>query len=875
MGIPKKALRKSQLEEITAGSAVKSAHQITRVKFVEKGLTKNGFYKPIDSEHHYPELLALMSVATSVFKRSFQGNSAAEERLVFDDHDKLIGTLSIAIDGFKPLSCAEDPEPSDLKAKEYAIPSTDLLLAKNFIEVLFSRQYLDDDDTHPLNVGFSFKDDTAADIDYDMFWYWFTIYMKEPRPIVGVPKKQMHFTKEDWECWPRIKSAKPFHWPTYDYPGQETIPIVMPAQSTILATALPKRYPNPLQFQQLAGRAEAHEQKLAAALKILITYQPEVMRARLMELFGDMPLNYTSLGTTLSAKYETEFPALCNFDTNTKPFVDFIMGLYQKHYNALYRVAVFYQGCDNNGYGIPLTSTYQSLYEKPSFFQKIVTWVKKINGSLFKDAEDEVTLKEADLQKRYHQVWRDAFAPSFNTILNNSFKLVNDLIEEDASGSMEHSFIFITPPLEKKPLDETVTKAWQIFGAFPSLPKEIISTISERSLGSESKLRAGLLEVVDFTDKLHALTKAYYEKECDTLSESDNETFVRGLNSLYTEYTRRIRGNLANTSTHANSFTSISRELEKLAKLADFSLHLITTDEEMKKESRGLVIKELLPHTHHSITEEFNTALFNWAKNARSDELTIAIKEIIDTYYAPYWERVSLRGRTSAVKAYLDTSKDEEGDRRLAYILSSGKADGALNTLLVQHLAPKVLLPHPIPSIEKAMKSEAFVSDINYFVSKAVLTSQTYMHFYHKDGLKLFYEALFEWVNNLNPVDFKALLDSALTEYEKGLWFASSSRRAEVNTYRKAYSPAKALAMVLSNGKDTSTLNDILFNKIIENIQAEIKMDKTKILKDGFRLIAQYSSEQHSEMCLLNRENYSKKATQLYTTARVTTGATY
>ncbi|MGL5741518.1 MAG: hypothetical protein ACRCXC_02665 [Legionella sp.] len=130
---------------------------------------------------------------------------------------------------------------------------------------------------------------------------------------------------------------------------------------------MPKAYADPIQFERLAHDSVAQEQKLAAALKALLTYQPELMRKRLEEVFGDLTLNYTSLdevyGTgELRKKYEALYPLLCNEETNTKPFVDFMMELYQEHYDNLYRVVVFYMGCSNNGFGVPLPATCLSLY---------------------------------------------------------------------------------------------------------------------------------------------------------------------------------------------------------------------------------------------------------------------------------------------------------------------------------------------------------------------------------------------------------------------------------------------------------------------------------------------------------------------------------
>ena len=72
MGIPKKALRHSQF--ITKKPISDGSHKIFSVSFEEDGVTKKAFFKELEPERHYPELLAKISVATSSFKKSFQGS---------------------------------------------------------------------------------------------------------------------------------------------------------------------------------------------------------------------------------------------------------------------------------------------------------------------------------------------------------------------------------------------------------------------------------------------------------------------------------------------------------------------------------------------------------------------------------------------------------------------------------------------------------------------------------------------------------------------------------------------------------------------------------------------------------------------------------
>lgn len=842
MGIPKKALRESQLHCLTAGAAFKDgSHQIYRATFIESGVTKSAFYKKIDSAQHYPELLALISVATSAFKRLFQGTHSAEERLVFDDNDKLVGTLSIAIDGFKPFNFLEEPIPTDPALKELAIPSTKTLIEKNFMSILLGRYFFDDDDAHPHNVGFSGSH--SVDIDFDMCWYWFTIYMKEARPVIGVPKQRVSFTLKDWENFPIIKDAKPYHWPAYNRPGQETLFTGLP--DAALQQVLPKAYADPTQFQRLASSLDAQTQKLASALKLLLTYQPQVIRTRLAELFGDMPLNYTSLGPELSAKYQKEFPLICNTDTNVEPFVDFIMKLYQEHYDSFYRLVVFYPGCTNNGYGVPLPTMSTALYNKPSLYKDIEKWVEVQNTTLYSGESPAVRYKTDELQQRYHQIWRDAYAPSLRTLLYDAFALTNKLLDM-VSARIEPSFVKVAPQIQgKQTTDVTLTKAWELFGTMPELVKEKI--IPYIAVDQDSNLRTGLLSLVDFTNEFYTIAKAYYEKERAQLTGDDNLTFVKAIGVLYDRYNLPIRQNLANTSTFANDFAAIACALKQFGDQANFALHLTTTDEQMNAPITGIAALESLPHTDPKVIAQFIDSLFLWAKNTKPEEFTRLINLIVDQYYTPYFTTLSYRQRTIPVKTYLEGSHNVSGDHRLAHILRSGNETGALNTTLITQLASKVT-PIP-PCIKNAIMSQTFRADL--FTKAAVnfaSTNERFIHIYHKADVELFYITLFDWVDALPRPDFDGIVNSALQDYENQLQLWSHSRKAEVKGYCLNPGQAKALAVTFYKGRVTSSLNDILFQKVVGAIQKAVEKNVEKQAEPGYKLISHYVKEQHWEL---------------------------
>lgn len=851
MGIPKKALRHSQFTEKTPVSD--GSHKIFSVSFEEDGIIKKAFFKELEPQRHYPELLAKISVATSSLKKSFQGKRSAEERLVFDSDDRLIGTLSLCVDNFKPFHYAEDGIPINSTLREQVAPSVKTLVEKNIMELLFGRWFLDDDDGHPHNLSLN------ADIDFDMFFYWFTIHMKEPRSVIGIPKTHVFLSVPDYEAFPNVQDSKPYHWPSYVHPGKVTIPVLVPGQEQVLKL-LPKAYADPVQFARLAQDSVAQEQKLAAALKALLTYQPELQRKRFTEIFGDLTLNYTSLDETneeLRKKYEELYPRLCNEKTNAQSFVDFMMSLYQEHYDNLYRVVVFYMGCANNGYGIPLPATYLALYQKPSLYRTIEEWVKNENEISYSKEED-LKYDLAELQKRYHQVWRDAFAPALKELLHSSYRLANALLK----GTTNPPYTQISEIVSKKITDDSLTNAWELFGSMPELSAEAIET--SISVDKDSKLRDALLALVAFTNEFRAITKDYYTTERKDLIEEHNLEFSTELTLLHQRYNLKIRQALANTTTYAFEFNNIASSLKLIAEQVNFPLHLTTTDELME-EALLSVKKEVLPFTHDDVKKQYHDSLFVWAKSLKPDQFKRYISDIIDKKYAPLLSTFSLRQRADSVKDYLRESAKESGDNRLAYILSSApKQEGALNKLLIEGLTPLMLQEHPIPSIDIAIRDKSFergIADFTRDVVSFAKNDKRFTHSYSEMSIALLYRAIYDWVDTLTETSFQSLVKSSLKQYESKTWasYWGSSRRSEVESYLRGNCNAKALAMIFMNGFDSSTLNECLFTKIVETIKKEALSGKfAEMQQPKYQLVAQFNLEKHKVFYLTNLKHHGE-----------------
>lgn len=832
MSIPQKALMFGQLFFDKKPDAFNSgSHDVRKCKFIEDGQEKVAFYKPVNPQKQYPELLAKISVGASELMRLFQDN-AAEDRLVFEG-DKIVGTVSLALDGFQPLNCTTDPIPEDPNKKEQVIPSTPILVAKKMLKSLFARWALYDDDAHPGNLGLE------GSIDTDMFFYWLTIYIKEPRFGIGVPLQRVTLTVPDWINFPCIKDAKPYHWPTYNAPGENTVQII----PDDIRARLPKTYANPAAFRALAGNPIAQDQKFIAALTMLMTYDRDMLKARLTDYLGDMSLNYSSLPAALRQQYETMFPDLFNADTNKCSFVDFMMALYQEHYDNLYRVVVFFMGAVNNQ-GLALPATNDALYYKPSYYKEVMSWAERQNATTYAKAASEVQYNPQKMRGRYHQIWRDSFAMPVRDILVSALDLTNNVLQE----TLTHRQDLLDKSKIAEPTAPNVTSVWHLFHSINELPpwdnlRKLIT------VDPENKLRPALKQLVHFTNELYAAIKEYYKKEERALTEEDNNLFVSKLESIYEKYHNVSSTVLGGDTDYAHKFNPIISQISQIAQKINFaaSAHPDSKDKEMSVNA-GLSSQAQLPFTDPSVVAGFVDNLFTWADGIGSKKWTEMITEILDKHYTPSlvgsW--VSLCKRTEPVKKALADSEGKQANSdRLAYILSTGtREDGKLNTALILQLASKVSPMHS--SISQALSDGRFEKEIDRFRDAAIdyaKRNNRFRHIVSQPIISLFFDRLFKFVDELDRKTCKSIVKSALNDYNAHSWW--KERDAEVKGYLedKSLSNAEIVAKIFMGGKVSSSMNDILFHKIVGEIQK--KYASKKDAPDAW-FFFNYTKEEHS-----------------------------
>jgi hypothetical protein len=282
MNIPNKAFKEQWL--IKEREFNNGTHKLWYVQFMEQEETKNGFFKKLAPGDH--ELLAQVSVAVSVFKKSLLGNKSPTEYLVFDEKNRVSGILY--------------PECTEFEEQDHEDQVLEMLLMQC------------------LHAGLS----------------------KHQIPL---------------------KSLTNF---------------------------------------SLASDSMGFEREGEAVFKMVLTYQPEVLRTRLTQYLGNLKLDYS-------------FPNL-KLGTQKKKhdsFVDFIMALYHQQYENLYKVMVDDQ---------------DRLNKTPSLFQNILIWAKHENATTYVNALSE-QYNLVELHNHYHQLWRDSFVPKFKEVHDASINLAIEL----------------------------------------------------------------------------------------------------------------------------------------------------------------------------------------------------------------------------------------------------------------------------------------------------------------------------------------------------------------------------------------------------------------------------------------------------------------
>ncbi|STX27507.1 Uncharacterised protein [Legionella beliardensis] len=897
MPLPSKALRYDDLILKSAGEVVPtSGHEVFKVEFFDAaGEKKLGFYKPLSST--YPRILAEYSVATSVFMGTLL-DRVAEERLVLNEHDEVIGSVSIAIPNFKPLQQWTEPTPADPHERERVCPSVETLLYDNFAELLLMLLLIGEDDGHPGNVS------AMGLIDGDMRLYYVTHIMKGGRLsdlLKDAPEILMRLRGSLFDNFPNSLPAT--HSPAHTIPSNGNVA---------------KIYKNYAEFQKLAanpslltkdGPVSFQDQLFHALLKQLIIFDPQLLRARLEHYFGDRKFDYSCLDEQQRAELKRVHPTFFQpeFEQN-ETFVDHIMKVFYDRYQQLYRAAVFYPGCPKNDSGVAVVAFNDYLRNKPSAVQQIIAQAEEKNSRMDKawkykkethsasnnssNNESFIHIEKPSIEidkflfdpsarfdpvkikQRYHQVWRDSLIFLIKDSLSHAKRLAKELVDE----------LRITPIVSsqvEKPVlttdDAELTKALQLLDS--DLDSESISIDCDKN----NSLLLGVKDLIKFRDALKSAAFNYYNLEIHELTVEKNQEFCRLVSDAILNYESNIYTHLSGTQ-WSKKFGELMNKILNFYGNFNFQRHLSSPDSPIETKDKYNYAQLLkIPHTNPEVRSEAIKALFDWVNKLNKDTFNGIISTIIAEYYSPSsLNPLASRHREEPVTQYLKVSKEDNANK-LAYILSTGgHSSTSLNTQLIKYLmklfVSKTIQSYTVGGIEdKTIGAiDVNLSSVEYACEQGKFNENEYTlhaiqyaktdprftHLYSTSSLARFNQWMYKWVAGLVSSDFESIIRQALTQYEPYAWnwFSKKGRGDEVRTVlkNKSLSNAGLLAYIFSRGEtNDSSFNSKLFSLLLNRMQMAIAMS-SEPEPDAQLVLKVAMAPEHIQYYLKSLADYAK-----------------
>ncbi|WED42969.1 hypothetical protein [Legionella cardiaca] len=852
MPLPEKALRYGQLRRKTAGSAVPtSGHEVYKVEFVDTdGQTKTGFYKELipdgTGDGSYPAVLAKYSVAASILVRLAIGELGAEERLVFDENGQIKGTVSINLPNFRPMYTSKnvllEGVPKDPQEAEIVCPSVETLLKYNIAELLVSAWRSKNDDFHPGNFS------RFGLIDWDMALYPYTYIMKGKRKSDGLmkdlPEKRMRFRSKEIDNFPNIEG--PTYFPPNQLPGN-------------LNAA--KRFSSYAEFQKLAANPTIkmlsgeiiswQEQFFSALLKELLTFDPDMLRARLKEYFGEeLTLDFLSLPKEKHEALTSLYPDLFNEKTDKEPVIEHFMKVLQIEYNQFYEAVVLYAGCMQNNSGVPVVGFSRFLRNKPSAFHKTTEWAASQNEKMeaqWKHYTTQKSEKEVygaldayttppegryDLKKmtqRYHQIWRDAHSLTIKAILNDGYTLIGQLAND----------LRIKPlPLAKEEEQELkdLTESFQLIGT-PKLMKESETVDCDTT----NDLKKGLQALETFIYELHQCVSDYYAVPRDKLSAEHNQAFCKAVSKLIIKSETEVLPHLLG-SKWASALGDCIKNLQQFYNGLHFQRHLIAKDVAINENATHDYVALLTgKHTDEEVVRTCLNTLFQWVNTLEKDTFNEIILQTISCYQPSFYNITAQRYRAPTVETYLKTTTDDCANR-LATILSEGGTEStSLNTHLMKNLVPIMLdatqaqVEINLLSVRNAIEHNDF--QVAFYAKKAqefVKQDKQFTIPISKLKIAQFNEVMFTWAAKQTQKRMHAIIKNALIDYEPtGLsyLFRATSRGPQVREFLKEpRSNEQLLALILADGgNEKNSYNTTLLKRILNLMKQDLCSTKKKL----------------------------------------------
>lgn len=500
-----------------SSSLVTPLHQITQ--------PKAAFYKEITDS--YNSLLCKFVAATRVSLATvIDPARLPEEHLVFNDSNELVGSLSDTLEGYAETQFQMSGDRSGIKP---TLPD----LVKNDVMSDFLAMYLrSDPDRHPKNhclVGM---------IDFDETFFDITNIIKGPSLstlfIDNDPDEMSEIIESDLETFPNVRPIKR-HWCTHASTNHNTS----------------KRNLAEANFVLLKDDPKAISQKFQHLLREVLAFNPQMLKARLEEELGDLPLGLDECNhetkrkvkEALIAKFgkalfykqvaiESADSSAPKFEWVERSFADFFVEYSKRRYEQLYELLKKF------------TSFKQYLFEHPETFIQVREWFVQQNTNLNSNPYDSNPC-QFDIEfidRQYLQFWRDIFikdvvkglTPFMRLLMQTEKAIQKAQASDEIMGEFEsESFVMV----EKKGMSSEVHED---LGASLIYAQEALPEVNKsKSVREETPLERDYKKLLNIYEQMREALLRYCalsaSDESQLIGRKSNADFVASCKELLRE----------------------------------------------------------------------------------------------------------------------------------------------------------------------------------------------------------------------------------------------------------------------------------------------------------------------------------------------------
>lgn len=560
--IPSNALRLSQLAERGGTPTPPSGHTVKKVNFLSSsGLKGFGFLKYCDAT--YPPLLAKYVVGISQLYRMSLGDLASDERLVYDSTGTIVGTVSVALEGFIPMACSTETLSTEPDVRRFEAPDPHTLISENIAKLLVASWRNKEDDLHPKNLSLNGR------IDFDMSWYHILSIIKGERAVCGLlqerPAQGTKLLAADLHNFPELKSTRT-HWPTRIRPGNLNVLKAYQAQES---------------FCRLKHSAKFRNQMFTALLHELLSFQPARLASLLHAYLGEEGIELSSLAApegaaTASKSKKEQLLTILSPETfyedptseKERCFAEHFALIAKKEYHSFYKIVVNYP------------EFREFLVKHPEAYLEVRAFYEKNNEQYPRALQYDLVAME----ETYQKIWRDSAVREVITLLQATREEYEN-IRKDIDLSTFLSFSLLTPADTPAEMSAAAASppALEAPARGPTSPG-LTSKRRSSSSSSEEWLLSALPEIIteepqsdsdphlkkirnaiaNLYENIHQQASHYFELEKPT--QDDNERFVAVCDDLLTRIHMNLK-TIPGGDTHRGSKKIIEKWHRLLAEL--------------------------------------------------------------------------------------------------------------------------------------------------------------------------------------------------------------------------------------------------------------------------------------------------------------------